>query len=258
MRVSTSADRRDECGRRLFAGGQMLKKGRNAFVVPLTIAAAAVAAFLMFSSATGLFQNAPDGSQNAQTNQAPSINAPVQEDPGGLPTDASIGESFIVGDQIKVTVNGITCQKEKGPLPELAGDWADHCGAVVDSNGTITNDFVYVIVEVTFENVSGSDEAGEIRLNQSPLAKDVGGDATLAAEVVLCDSVDLNAQVSNAGEYDLASGESITTHLGYVVPQDDLSDSGSPLYFLPDFTGASLYDPASVNAHWVKVPAFEG
>ena len=115
---------------------------------------------------------------------------------------SAIGESFIVGDQIKVTV-GI---RRKGPF-----DWADHCGAVVDSNGTITNDFVYVIVEVTFGNVSGSDEPSSRKL--APLAEDVGGDATLAAEVVLCDPVDLNAQVSNAGEYDLASGESITTHL---------------------------------------------
>ncbi|EEA90515.1 hypothetical protein [Collinsella stercoris] len=236
----------------------MRKITRNAIVATVSTVAVIAVAFPVFSRAMGKLQNEGSGWEPTHASQLPSADAPVEEDPGGVPVEAAIGESFIVGEQLEVTVNGIACQKEKGPLPELSQDWADYYGVILDTNGTIQNDFVYVIVEATFKNVSDSADAGEIRLNQSCLAQDVDGDVSPVAEVVLCDSVDLNAQVSNAGEYDLADGESITTHLGYVVPQDALSDSGSPLYFLPDFTGASLYDPASVNAHWVKVPAFEG
>lgn len=235
----------------------MRKITRNAIVATVTTAAVVAVAFPVFLRAMGQFQNKGNGWGSTHASRLPSADVPVEEDPGGVPVEAAIGESFIVGEQIEVTVTGIGCQKEKGPLPELSQDWADYYGVIFDSSGTIQNDFVYVIVEATFKNVSDSAGAGEIRLNQSYLVQDVDGDVSPVAEVLLCDSVDLSAQTSNAGEYDLAPGESVTAHLGFIMQQDNLSNSSSPVYYLPDFTGASLYDPASVNARWVKVPTIE-
>ena len=181
------------------------------------------------------------------------MNAPT---PTQLPTEAKYGEPFTVSG-IEVTVNSATVGKNHGALPPLSDpDSIASKGVKLDTSGNFTDNHNYVDVEVTCKNTGSQGEGDDpdgVRLNSFWLVAPDGESFSQVAEAGMSDAVDFTRLIESAGFYELAAGESVTAHIGFVLTDEQLKDLQGKLYFLPDFSGIAMQYPKEANAHWVKL-----
>lgn len=181
---------------------------------------------------------------------------------GGLPHEASLGDSFSMFG-IEVTVHSIEVRKNLGSLEPLDADYASYQGVMLRDDGTIENDYSYVVVQVTYKNQTDSIDTGRVQLLQAKLAcKGSDGNIQARYEAATADvpgvkSGEVPGSSYDGSTYEIAPSASLSYSIGFVVPDSELKKAtgDQALYFLPDFSGMTVQYPRFVNAHWVIVPA---